>query len=96
MSIVPFEDTPPGSDVLTAYDLAHLDTYIQLLDAEKAPGTSWQHTVETLFGIDAAREPVRAHQVHEAHHARARWLTEVGYRELAGLEMRRGESPKKD
>lgn len=92
MTIEPFEDVPPGGDALTAYDLAHLATYIHLLDADKAPGQPWQQAVASLFGIDAAQESARARQVYEAHFVRARWMTEVGYRQLAELEVQRRES----
>ena len=96
MPIEPFEDVPPGGDVLTAYDLAHLDAYLHLLDADKAPGTPWRHTVVTLFGIDATHEPDRARRVYESHLARARWMTEVGYRHLAVLEMQRRDASEKN
>lgn len=93
MTIEPFEEVPPGGDMITAYDLAYLATYIHLLDAEKGPDRPWQQTVVTLFGIDAAREPDRARQVYEAHLDRARWMTEVGYRQLAERELQRRDSP---
>ncbi|GBH32740.1 DUF2285 domain-containing protein [Sphingobium xenophagum] len=99
MTIEPFEDVPPGGDLLTAYDLAHLAAYIHLLDAEKAPENPWQQAVASLFGIDAARDPGRARQVYESHLARARWMTEVGYRQLAQLELKqqqRRDSPGND
>lgn len=92
MTIKPFEDIPPGGALLTAYDLAHLPIYIELLDAEKAPDRPWHQSVAALFGIDAAREPDRARQVYEAHLARARWMTELGYRQLAELELHRRDS----
>jgi len=92
----PFEDSPPASGLLTSYDLAHLATYIDLLDADKAPDSPWQRTVATLFGIDAARNPDRARKVYDTHLARARWMTEVGYRQLAQLELQRGDSPTKN
>ena len=34
------------------------------------------------FGIDPDREPERAQRVHHSHLARARWMTEHGYRQL--------------
>jgi len=95
MTIEPFEDIPPGGALLTAYDLAHLSVYIALLDAEKASDRSWHEAVATLFGIEAAREPGRARQVYEAHLARARWMTQMGYRQLAELELHRRDSPDK-
>ena len=35
-----------------------------------------------ILGIDPASEPDRARQALDSHLARARWTTEVGYREL--------------
>ena len=35
-----------------------------------------------VFGLDPAREPERAKIVHDSHLARARWMTESGYRHL--------------
>lgn len=93
MTIKPFEDVPPDGDVLTAYDLAHLEVYIHLLDADKAAPERWQQAVASLFGIDATQESDRARRVYDGHLARARWMTEVGYRQLAQLEMRRSDSP---
>ena len=37
----------------------------------------------SILGIDPAKEPERARKAVESHLARARWMTEVGYRELA-------------
>ncbi|WP_298193111.1 DUF2285 domain-containing protein [Novosphingobium sp.] len=93
MTIVPFEDMPPEGNVLTSYDLAHLALYIELLDAAKAPDPSWQRITAVLFGIDAVAEPDRALRVYASHLARARWMTEVGYRQLAAMEAPRRDSP---
>ncbi|SMC35206.1 DUF2285 domain-containing protein [Novosphingobium sp. B1] len=95
MTIEPFQDGPPGGDALTAYDLAHLDAYIHLLDVEKAADKPWRQAIVSLFGIDAAREPDRARRVYDGHLARARWMTEVGYRQLAELELHRRDSTEK-
>jgi len=74
-------DEPPGGAALTAYDQANVKLYLRLLDAE-SQGASWTEVVETLFGISASEEPVRAARVHSSHLARARWMTETGF---AGL-----------
>lgn len=76
-----FLDEPPQGDTVTDYDRRHSKLYIRLLDAE-ADGASWQEAVEVLFGIDPVREAARAKKVHAAHLARARWMTEQGYRHL--------------
>ncbi len=74
-------DEPPVSTALTAYDQAHLKLYLRLLDAD-ADGAAWEEVVEILFGLDPAADPNRAAKIHAAHLARARWMTENGYRHL--------------
>jgi hypothetical protein len=81
MTIPPFDDRPPQTDRVNAYDERHLATYIRLLDAD-AEGADWREAVRIIFGIDPAREPDRAKIVHDSHLARARWMTETGYRHL--------------
>jgi hypothetical protein len=51
--IEPFEDAPPASSELTAYDRAHIKLYMRLLDAA-ADGAEWTEAVHILFGIDPA------------------------------------------
>jgi hypothetical protein len=81
MTKTDFQDRPPNSDRLTAYDESHLITYIRLLDAD-AEGADWREAVEIIFGLDPARDSERARIVHESHLARARWMTTAGYRQL--------------
>ena len=52
-----------------------------VLDAA-ADGADWREAVAVIFGIDPAAEPERARRVHDSHLARARWMTEHGYRQL--------------
>lgn len=77
----PIDDTPPDSPQLTPYDEAHLVDYLRLLDAD-AEGAPWQDAARIVLGLDPA-DP-RAEAVHAAHLARARWMTESGYRGLTG------------
>ena len=56
--------------------------YMRLLDAE-TDGADWREAVALLFGIDPRKEPERANRVHRSHLARARWMREYGYRQLA-------------
>lgn len=81
MTTPEFQDAPPLSERVSAYDERHLVTYLRLLDAaqENAP---WQEVTAIIFGIDASLEPERAKAIHDSHLARARWMTEVGYRDL--------------
>ena len=81
MTVPPFEERPPDSQKLTAYDERHLVTYLRLLDAADE-GADWREIVSIIFGLDPEREPERARNVHDSHLARARWMTEFGYRDL--------------
>ncbi len=76
-----FLDEPPISQTLTTYDREHMALYLRLLDSAR-DGACWKEAVQLLFGLDPAREPERSRQVHDAHLARARWMTEHGYRQL--------------
>lgn len=81
MSIPAFDDRPPDGVRVTSYDERHLVTYIRLLDAA-AEGADWREVVCVIFGLDPEREPERARIVHDSHLARARWMTETGFRHL--------------
>jgi hypothetical protein len=76
-----FLDSPPDSTELTDYDRAHMKEYMRVHDAA-ADGADWREAVSVIFGIDPAAEPERAKRVHDSHLARARWMTEHGYRQL--------------
>jgi hypothetical protein len=76
-----FLDTPPEGQALTAYDREHMTLYMRLLDAAR-DGADWREVVRILFGLDPAQEPERCRQIHDAHLARARWMSEQGFREL--------------
>jgi Uncharacterized conserved protein (DUF2285) len=76
-----FLDEPPESAVLTTYDRQHMKLYMRLLDAA-TDGADWREAVSILFGLDPDQEPDRARHVHDTHLARARWMTEHGYRQL--------------
>ena len=77
----PISDLAPQSDDLTDYDHAHMTLYLRLFDAAES-GASLQEISQILFGIDADREPERAREMYDSHLARARWMTEHGYRKL--------------
>lgn len=76
-----FQDRPPLTERVSAYDERHLVTYIRLLDADE-DGADLREVVQIIFGLDAAQEPERARSIHDSHLARARWMTETGYRHL--------------
>ncbi len=81
MTVSAFEDRPPDGLRVTPYDEVHLATYIRLLDAD-AEGADWREVVSVIFGLDPAHDLDRAKAVHDSHLARARWMTEIGYRYL--------------
>ncbi len=81
MTVMTFQDRPPESDRLTAYDEGHLALYIRLLDAA-AEGADWREAVQIIFALDPDRDPDRARMIHDSHLARTRWMTTTGYREL--------------
>lgn len=81
MTIPPFEDRAPADDRITVYDECHFVTYLRILDAAQE-GADWTDVAALVFGLDAAAEPERAQQVHDSHLARARWMTERGYKHL--------------
>lgn len=86
MTTPAFQDRPPSTERVNAYDERHFVTYLRLLDAD-AEGADWREAVQIIFGIDPAREPDRAKLVHDSHLARARWMTETGYRHLLEPRM---------
>ena len=81
MTTPSFEDRPPESDQVTTYDERHFVTYLRLLDAA-AESADWREAVQLVFGLDPEHEPERARLVHDSHLARARWMTEKGFRHL--------------
>lgn len=76
-----FLDSPPDSTELTDYDRARMKEYMRVIDAA-TEGADWREAVAVIFGIDPEVEPDRARRVHDSHLARARWMTEHGYRQL--------------
>ncbi|UHD46322.1 DUF2285 domain-containing protein [Aureimonas altamirensis] len=76
-----FADVAPLGSELTEYDRTHFKLYMRVHDANE-DGADWQEAVLIIFGIDPAKEPERAREVHDSHLARARWMIESGYRHL--------------
>ena len=74
-------DMAPTASVLTGYDEEHLVTYLRLLDAE-TDGADWTAVARIVLHLDPDREPERDRRAWETHLARARWMTEQGYRHL--------------
>ena len=77
----PIADQAPTAGDLTEYDQQHLVTYLRLLDAD-AEGADWPQVARMVLHIDPSQEPERARRAWESHLARAKWMTEHGYRAL--------------
>ena len=74
-------DTAPSDSVLTVYDEEHIITYLRMLDAN-AVGAEWREVARIVLHLDPDREPDRARKAFDSHLARAKWMTEHGYRHL--------------
>ncbi len=72
---------PATGDTLTPYDRRHFVTYLKLLDAD-AMGAHWKETARTVLSLDPDTDPDAARRSYDAHLARARWMTQAGYRQL--------------
>lgn len=77
-----FMDEPPAGSALTSYDRAHMALYLRLIDSWR-DGADWREAVRALFGLNPEDEPERCRHIHASHLARAQWMSEQGYRELA-------------
>jgi hypothetical protein len=77
----PAADVAPVEPFLTGYDMNHLVTYLRLLDAD-AEGADWREAVRIVLSLDVEKDPEHAKRVWESHLARAKWMTETGYRHL--------------
>ena len=74
-------DEVPWSDGITEYDNRHDEIYLRLLDTDN-DGLGKDEMVRLILRIDPTREPERARKAVDSHLARARWMTNVGYRHL--------------
>ena len=81
-----FNDIPPLTNRVNAYDEAHLAAYLCLLDAADE-GADWREVAAIIFGLDVDADVQRAKQMHDSHLARARWMTETGYLQLLESRM---------
>lgn len=86
MNKFPLEDSPPQTDRVSAYDEAHLAAYLRLLDAAEECA-DWREVAEIVLHLDVSADPQRAKRIYDSHLARARWMTEKGYRHLLEPRM---------
>lgn len=82
-----FLDAPPPEPQLTSYDREHMVLYLRILDADR-DAADWREVVRILFDLDPEQDPERCRKIHDNHLARARWMTEHGYRELVRESQR--------
>jgi Uncharacterized conserved protein (DUF2285) len=74
-------DNAASSAALTTYDEEHLVTYLRLLDAD-AEGADWRDVARIVLHLNPDQASDRARRAFESHLARAKWMTEHGYRQL--------------
>jgi hypothetical protein len=75
------DELAPTAPVLTVYDEEHIITYLRMLDAD-AEGADWREVAKLVLHIDPQHEPARVRRAFDTHLARAKWMTEHGYRHL--------------
>lgn len=80
--ILTLSDLAPSGERLTDYDREQAALYIRMLDAETA-GSPWEEVSRRLLRVDPDQDRDRARLRFETHLARARWMRDVGYRQLA-------------
>ena len=74
-------DEPRNVPNVTDYDLTHKITYLRLLDAA-TEGADWREVARLVLELDPDDNPDRVRHIHDSHLARARWMTNQGYRDL--------------
>jgi hypothetical protein len=72
----------PTAETITAYDRAHISTYLRLFDADQE-GACWQDAARLIFGAAGETDPRLLRDQHKSHLARAKWLVDAGYLRLA-------------
>ena len=79
-------DPPDNAPDLTDRDLDYATLYIQILDGSAA-GVSWQALAHDILKLDPVSDAESAKTIFDRFHARAVWMTRVGYRLLAKLPI---------
>jgi hypothetical protein len=75
------DDEAPTATTITAYDERHFVTYLRLLDAA-TQNVPWRQVARDVLGRDPSRQTGRVKRCWKTHVARARWMSEQGYRQL--------------
>jgi hypothetical protein len=73
-----FQPVPPDEPDVSAYDRAHVATYLRLLDAE-ADGQAWDIAAAVVLGQDIHGDRSGAQRMHASHLRRAHWLRDGGF-----------------
>jgi len=74
------DEAPTGLE-LTDYDYTMLICYLRLLEAERE-GADWREVSHIVLKIDPGKHYARTQKMYESHIARARWMSEHGFRNL--------------
>jgi hypothetical protein len=45
-------------------------------------GAPWDEVARLVLGLDPSRDTEGARRIHDSHLARARWISDQGYRDL--------------
>lgn len=75
------DDEAPTAPVITQYDEQHMITYLRLLDAD-GHNVNWRRVCRDILGRNPGRQSDLARRCWETHLARARWMSEHGYKLL--------------
>lgn len=77
----PIAACAPTEAELTSYDHEHLIIYLRLLDAD-ADGADWRDVARVVLDLDPNKDPTGAERTWASHLARAKWMSDCGYRHL--------------
>jgi hypothetical protein len=75
------DELAPSVPELTPYDDAHLVTYLRMLDAD-ADKADWREVAQIVLHLDPDVDREYARRAFESHLARAKWMSNWGYRLL--------------
>ena len=75
------DDEAPTAATITEYDERHFIIYLRLLDAA-TQNVPWRKVARDVLRRDPSRQTGRVKRCWESHLARARWMSEQGYRQL--------------
>jgi hypothetical protein len=77
----PVADAAPSASEITDYDRRHLITYLRLLDAVR-DGADEGTIARDVLKLAPGTSSERMERAYASHLARAKWMTQQGYRLL--------------